>query len=201
MWPVLVLFLLMPLLSLPLSARADEIAASIGQRYGGSFEDVNTAVTFELADSSSYGVLIDFDSEPNKQIEVYLSRQDTSLMANDLFTGDPLFDLTIDYYHIGGLVMYGEGEGMRPFVSGTFGLTQMNPKGSDLSTENKFSLSLGGGGKVFITRRLGLRFGVRGIYTSVNSNSAIFCSSGCAIKVNSSGFVQTELSASLVMAF
>jgi hypothetical protein len=42
---------------------------------------------------------------------------------------------------------------------------------------------------------------VRGIYTSVNSNSAIFCSSGCAIKVNSNGFVQTELSASLVMAF
>ena len=90
---------------------------------------------------------------------------------------------------------------VRPFVSGTFGLTRMEPKRADLTTENRLSLSLGAGAKIFFTKNLGLRFDVRGIYTALNADTAIFCSGGCAIKVNSSGFVQTELSAALMMRF
>ncbi|MGB8410062.1 MAG: hypothetical protein WCE58_09180, partial [Gallionella sp.] len=132
---------------------------------------------------------------------VFLSRQDTRLTTTGTFTGNPLFDLTIDYYHIGGLYMLPDYDRVRPFVSGTFGLTRMAPDRADLTAENRFSVSLGGGAKIYFTKNLGMRFDVRGIYTALNGNTEIFCSGGCAIKVVSSGFVQTELSAALLMRF
>jgi hypothetical protein len=183
------------------AAQGIEIAPFAGHRYGGGFEDTNTAARFELGDAAAYGLLLDFDSEPDKQIEVYLSRQNTHLATTGLFTGNPLFNLTIDYYHIGGLYMLPEVERVRPFVSGTFGLTRMTPKRSDLTTENRLSLSLGGGAKFFLTESLGLRLDVRGIYTMLNSDTSVFCSGGCTIKVRGNGFVQTELAVALMMRF
>jgi hypothetical protein len=189
-------------LSLPAIVQAVEVTPFVGQRYGGSFADANTGASFQVADASAFGLVFDFDTEPDKQIEILLSRQNTSLSTNDpLFTGNPLFDLTIDYYHLGGLYMLPDYDKVRPFVSGTFGITRMDPKRADLTTETRMSLSLGAGAKIFFTKNLGLRFDVRGIYTALNADTAIFCSGGCAIKVNSSGFVQAELTAALMMRF
>ena len=183
------------------AARAVEIAPFTSHRYGGNFEDTNTLSGFELADATSFGLLLDFDSEPDKQIEVFLSRQDTQLTTAGAFTGNPLFDLTIDYYHIGGLYLLPADGLMHPFVSGTIGLTRMVPKRSDLTAENRLSLSLGGGVKFFLSKALGIRFDVRGIYTALNADTAVFCSGGCTIKVRSNGFLQTEVGAALMMRF
>lgn len=183
------------------AAQMVEVTPFAGQRYGGSFEDTNTASKFEVGDAKSFGLLLDFDSEPDKQIEVLLSRQDTHLATTGPFTGNPLFDLTIDYYHIGGLYMLPEGERVRPFVSGTIGLTRMAPKRADLTTENRLSISLGGGAKFFLSRSVGLRLDVRAIYTMLNADTSVFCSGGCTIKVRSNGFVQTEAGAALLMRF
>lgn len=191
------------LLALPPAAPAQavEVAPFTGHRYGGYFKDANTATEFEVADASAYGLLFDFDLEPDKQIEVFLSRQDTHLATTGIFTGNPLFDLAIDYYHIGGLYMLPGSERMRPFLSGTFGLTRMIPKRSDLSTEHRLSLSLGGGAKFFLTRSLGIRFDIRGIYTMMDADAAVFCSGGCSIRVRSNGFLQTEAGAALMLRF
>lgn len=198
----LVIVLALVALSHSAPARAVEITPYIGHRFGGSFQDSITAANFEVADAAAYGLVLDFDLEPDKQIEVLLSRQNTYLSTGDpLFTGNPLFDLTIDYYHIGGLYMLPEGDRVRPFLTGTLGLTRMAPKPADLTTENRLSLSLGAGAKIFFTKNLGLRFDVRGIYTVLNSDTAVFCSGGCTIKVNSGGFVQTEIGAGLMMRF
>jgi opacity protein-like surface antigen len=198
----LVLALSMLALSHAALAQAVEVAPFTGHRFGGSFVDSVSAASLEVADTAAFGLVLDFDLEPDKQIEVLLSRQNSHLSSNDpLFTPNPLFDLTIDYYHIGGLFMLPVGDRVRPFLTGTFGLTRMDPKPADLTTENRFSLSLGGGAKIFFTKNLGLRFDLRGIYTSLNANTEVFCSGGCTIKVNSSGFVQTEASAALMMRF
>jgi hypothetical protein len=197
----LVLAISMLAMSLAVPVQAVEVTPFVGHRYGGSFEDANTAAKFEVADASTFGVVLDFDLEPDRQIEVLLSRQNTSLTTSGTFTGNPLFDLTIDYYHIGGLYMLPDFDRIRPFVSGTFGLTRMAPDRADLTTENRFSLSLGAGAKFILTKQLGLRFDARGIYTMLNSDTAVFCSGGCTIKVNSNGFVQTEVSAALMMRF
>ena len=189
------------LLFLAAPAQAVEVAPFAGYRFGGYFADTNTATEFEVADASAYGLMVDFDLEPDKQIEVYLSRQNTHLTASGIFTGDPLFDLAIDYYHIGGIYMMPGSTRVRPFLSGTFGLTSMAPKRADLTTENRLSIALGTGAKIYFTEKLGLRFDLRAIYTALNADTEIFCSGGCAIKVYSSGFVQTEVGAALMMIF
>ena len=182
-------------------ARAVEVAPFIGHRYGGSFQDANTLSGFELADANSFGLLLDFDTEPDKQIEVFLSRQDTQLTTAGTFTGNPLFNLSIDYYHIGGLYLLPAEGLMHPFVSGTMGLTRMVPKRADLTTENRLSLSLGGGAKFYFSRSVGVRFDVRAIYTMLNADTAVFCSGGCTIMVRGNGFVQMEAGAALLMRF
>jgi hypothetical protein len=179
-----------------------EITPFAGLRFGGGFEDTNTGTSISLNDSGSYGLVVDFDISPDQQIEVYLSRQSTTLTADGTFTGDPLFDLSVEYYHVGGLYLIEvESDRVRPFVSGSFGLTRLNPQGDDLSTETQLSLALGGGAKFFITEHLGLRLDARGIFTALNSNGAVFCSGGCAISVQSSGFIQGELNAGVVVRF
>jgi hypothetical protein len=163
-----------------------------------------TDTELELDDSVSYGLILDFDLDYQRQIEIYLSRQNTQLAASQPFLGYSQFDLKVDYYHIGGLFYpdYPEGgERFRPFVSGTFGLTRMNPEGANLSTENFFSIALGGGAKYFPVKHLGLRFDFRAIFTAVDSDSAIFCSGGCVVSVDSEGFWQTEIGASVVFRF
>jgi hypothetical protein len=198
----LVLALAFATLSHSLPVQAVEIAPFIGHRFGGNFQDSVSSIGFEVADAASYGLLLDFDFEPDKQIEIYMSRQNTQLSTGDqLFTPNPLFDLTIDYYHIGGLYMLPEGDRVRPFVMGSFGLTRMAPKPANLSVENRFSLSIGGGAKIFFTKNIGMRLDVRGIYTALDSSTEVFCSGGCTIKLTSSGFVQTDISAALMMRF
>jgi len=199
--PLVFVFALVTL-SQAATVQAVEIAPFIGHRFGGSFQDSISSTGFEVADAASYGLVLDFDLEPNKQIEVYLSRQNTHLSTGDqLFTPNPLFDLTVDYYHIGGLYMLPDFDRVRPFLTGTFGVTRMAPEPANLTTEYRFSLSLGGGAKIFITKNLGLRFDLRGIYTALDSSTEVFCSGGCTIKLTSSGFVQTEASAALMMRF
>jgi hypothetical protein len=183
------------------AASGIEITPFGGFRFGGSFEDANTGDTIAIDEAGSYGLMLDFDLEPAKQIEVYLSRQSTKLSSGGTVTGNPKFNLTVDYYHIGGLLML-EGDRVRPFVSGTFGLTRMDPQGGDRTAEYFFSIALGGGAKIPLTERLGLRFDARGIFTAVNTNGTIFCAnSGCAIHVQGGGVLQGELTAGLIFKF
>lgn len=177
-----------------------EITPSVSYRFGGGFEDANTGTNINLDESAGYGLVIDFDIQPDKQIEVYLSRQSTTMSSGGPFTGDPLFDVVVDYYHIGGLYLF-EGERFRPFISGTLGLTRMDPQRTDLRSETRISAAIGGGAKFFLTENLGIRLDLRGIYTALNSNASIFCAGGCAVQVRSSGFLQGELGAGLILLF
>ncbi len=185
------------------AAQAVDIAPFVAQRFGGSMDinDSGTGTGLELDDASSYGLVLDFDLDWQHQIEVYISHEDTQLQASQPFVGYSLFDLAVDYYHIGGLYYPTEDERFRPFVSGTFGLTRMDPEGAGLATEDFFSLALGGGATFFPTKHLGLRFDVRGIYTAIQTGTAIFCSGGCVVSVSSEGFWQTEIGASVVLRF
>ena len=122
------------------------------------------------------------------------------MWAGGPFTGNPLFDVSVNYYHIGGLYLF-EGERFRPFISGTLGLTRMDPQRADLSAETRISAALGVGAKFFFTESLGIRLDVRGIYTAINSDASIFCAGGCAVQVRSSGFFQGELGAGLILRF
>jgi hypothetical protein len=152
----------------------------LGYTWGGEFNDSVTGAALKVNETSNYGVMVDINlvninQDEESQVELYFSHQATQLKTDSgTFTGNPLFDLDIDYYHLGGT--YGADLGkVKPFMVGTFGVTHMVPQGPGLDSLTKFSLSLGGGVKLFATDRIGLRLEGRWFGTLFNGSGSAFC--------------------------
>ncbi len=191
--------LLALLLLVPASSRADwgaEITPFAGFRFGGSFEDNTTGLELDVDEGESFGIILDVRATHETEYELFYSVQKTQLKGDGLLAGDPLFDLDIHYLHIGGTYLF-PGEKVRPFIGGGLGLTYFSPDGPGLDSEVYFSLSLGGGAKIPISKRVGLRFEARGFLTILPDDTDIFCvSSGgaaCAVRVQGDVFGQVLL--------
>jgi hypothetical protein len=104
----------------PLSNRTDytgtlEIVPYTGYQIGGRFTDELTDTDLELADASTWGFLVGYNYTKYSQIEFYYSHQETELSSGGLAASDKLFDLDVDYYHIGGV---GRGKFAEPLLAG-----------------------------------------------------------------------------------
>jgi opacity protein-like surface antigen len=188
----------------PVWAADFEVTPFAGYTMGGDFQDAETGQSLSFNDTSSYGIMLDFRQagDSDSWIEVYLSRQQTKLKADQgLFVGNPLLDVDIEYYHLGGT--YGQSTGkIRPFVVGTFGATHMVPQGTGLNSETKFSLSLGGGVKLYLTEHVGLRLDARWFGTLFNGSGGVFCSNGaCLVTVQGDVLSQYTANAGIILAF
>ncbi len=96
--------------SAPAYAAQFEITPFAGFTWGGTFTDSVTGTTLRVDDTSSYGLILGIQADERTTYELYVSRQVTRLRTDKgPFTGNPLFDLDIEYYHIGGT--YTEAEG------------------------------------------------------------------------------------------
>jgi hypothetical protein len=202
--PIRLLVLLAALfVFLPALARADwglELTPFAGFRFGGSFEDNTTGLDLDVDEGESFGLILGFPASYESDYELFYSLQKTELQGDGLFAGEPLFDLDIHYLHLGGTYLF-PGEKVRPFASGGLGLTYFSPDRPGVDSEIYFSLSLGGGAKIPISKRLGLRFEGRGFLTILPDDTDIFCvSSGgaaCAVRVQGDVFGQVELLAGI----
>ncbi|MBZ2169294.1 hypothetical protein [Marinobacter sp. F4216] len=163
----------------------------------------STRDQIDFRDSVSYGLVLNFDlEEPGKQGELYFGRQSTSARLDDgLFApGVDAIDLTIYQLQFGGLYFPG-GQNHGGFVSGVLGMTRLEPEDSRFETDHRLALSIGGGYQFFLTEALRLRLDLRGVYTALNSASSVFCSGGCELRFASSGYLQVEAGAGLVVRF
>lgn len=198
---------------LTLTLTAPPVAADVGLSPFAGFRlsssvDVETpgASTkdqIDFRDSDSHGLVLNFDlAEPGKQGEVYFGRQRTSArLDSGLFaSGADSIDVTIYQLQFGGLYFPG-GQSHGGFVSGVLGVTRLEPEGSGYETHHRAALSLGGGYQFFLTEQLRLRLDLRGIYTALNSGGSAFCSGGCELRFESSGYLQVEAGAGLVIRF
>ncbi len=190
----------------PANAGDFEITPFAGYTWGGEFDDSVTGARLKVNETGNYGVMVDINMDINQdqqsQIELYFSHQATQLKSdNGPFTGNPLFDLDINYYHLGGT--YGMDYGkIKPFLVGTLGVTHMVPQGPGLDALTKFSLSLGGGVKLFATDHIGFRFEGRWFGTLFNGSGSAFCTTGtCAINVQGDLFSQFVTNAGIIIAF
>ncbi len=198
-------FLMMAMLAaLPLPARAAqfEITPFAGHTWGGEFTDAVTGNTAEVGESADYGLMLDVRKDDRSQYELYVSRQSTRLTTGQgLFTGNPLFDLDIWYFHVGGTYTEAEGR-VKPYVAGGLGATYLDPKGQGLNAETRFSLSIGVGAKVYVTEHIGLRLEGRWFGTLFNGSGSVFCANGaCALNVQGDLFSQVVANAGVVLAF
>ena len=179
-----------------------EITPTIGYTFGGTLKDEFTGTKIEADDSVSYGFILSYNVSPETQVEFYYSHQPTELKVSSgaIFTGNPLFDLDIDYFHLGGL--YGRDMGnFMPFIAAGLGVTHLDPERGD--SENKFSVSLGGGLKLMLAERIGLRLEGRGFGTYIDSGSStVFCTFGSCAIVSDGDFIwQFSTLAGLILTF
>ena len=172
-----------------------------GYTFGGKFEDEENDETIEISEESSFGFRLAYDYDYNSQIEFLYSHQATELTGGDLFPKDALFDLDVDYFHIGGSLLWGQDK-WQPYFTGTLGLTHFSPKGSAADSLTRFSMGFGGGVRFFPTERLGMYLGGRGLATFVNSDIEAYSSSeGSYVTIESDTIWQFQLLFGFIFVF
>jgi len=174
-----------------------EISPFYGYRFGGDFDDLdeddNTDV--DLDNSPAWGVLLEFPSGHHTQWQLFYSRQDTELDLGASILAPGAIDLTIEYFHLGGIYVM-EGDRDRPYVGVSFGGTRFSPEGN-YDDEVEFSVALLAGVKFQLTEHLGLRLDGRALGNVTQGESQFFCDGGCVARFTGDGFWQAEVTLGL----
>ena len=179
-----------------------EVTPFYGYRFGGDLEDAETGESFDIDEAPAWGGILNVNLSDVTQFEFYYSHQETELKPDDgLFAAERLFDLDVDYYHVGGTYILTTGT-WQPFVVGTVGVTHLSPDASGADSLTRFSLGIGGGVRFVPSEHFGLYLAGRGLFTFVDSDTFIRIENGATtIRLHSDGFVQAELQAGLIFAF
>jgi hypothetical protein len=185
-----------------LSAQSFEVSPFYGYRFGGSFVDLYTAQPFDLDGAPATGIAFDvriYDDD-DFQVEGLFTHQaaDVSLEA---LAGRPaeLLRVAADHWLVGALQEFDAGN-VRPFTTGMAGLTRYAANGDN---EFRFTLSAGGGVKMFPARRVGIRLDGRLFSTFVDGGgNAIACTPGvCLVGLHVSVVWQAEFTAAVIVRF
>jgi Outer membrane protein beta-barrel domain len=174
-----------------------EITPLLGYRDGGQFKDGASGTTADLNGNGSVALAVNWrTADPDAQYELFYSRQST-----DTDTA-PSIDMKTEYLHIGGTTLLAESEGrMVPFAVGGIGAARFTPGLAGFSDETRWSLSLGGGVRLPLTKHIRLRFEARGYLTWLGGDASLFCSGGCVITAKSKTFFQYEALGGVSVSF
>ena len=184
--------------ALPAAAQ-NSISVYGGYRGGGSFQqDTSPFASIGLKSSASGSIALDFGLDTMRQVQVFASYQSTDLEAS---ASTPTVPLTVSYLHLGGTNYFEGAVGRGAYVVGGLGVTRLAPGLSGLSAEYRPSLNLGLGYQWPIAGALSLRAELRGYFTLINSDSALFCSGGCVVQIKGDGLTQVEGLLGLNLAF
>ena len=184
--------------------------AEIGGFYGISFNSqIRTYYgQFKVDNKANYGGQLSIALSSQTFVELMYNRTDTKVQYFDRFGASQPFDVSIEYFHIGGLQQLDIGSEMiAPFGNFTLGPTRFNIKnqvdlegdGSNYYSGDAWALSvaLAGGAKIFLHERIGIRLQARlgmpmlfnGLYLGVGTGGV---SSGASFRVP---LVQFDLTA------
>jgi hypothetical protein len=177
-------------------------------RGGGSFADATSGQTLRLDDSSAWAISYDRDLDGSRQLQFYISYQNTHLALDRAALGNPpvgaapaTLPIKVIYFHIGGINYFDGPIGQGPYVVGGLGATLFAPGSNGTRDEVRPSLNLGIGYQAALGARLALRLEARGYITVVNSSGGLFCSGGCVLKIKGDAVTQGEAQLGLSYRF
>lgn len=183
-----------------------EITPFAGYRFQGEFDSsgfddfFNPFDDLTIADGESYGVVVDFALGRAFMLELILSHQESELALEGFFF-DPdevLFDVDVDYYHVGFLYRWTPGQ-IHPFFGISAGISRLDAQGEGGGSFDRPSVSIGGGAKFFFTDHFGIRLEGRGFWTFIDDDVSDVCD--CGFRDDSVFLVQPEVRAGLIFAF
>ena len=179
-----------------------EITPLAGYRFGGDFDLRDSDGSYEVADSSTFGLILNLRDKANTQWEVIYSQQASDAVFNGATALQPRVDTDIRMLQIGGTYL-GPGELARPYLAATIGGTRIE---TDFASDAFFSGSIGVGLQILPESRVGIRLEARAYGTLTDSDSRIFCGTGpddnfCAVRVDGDVLGQFETFAGVVFRF
>lgn len=190
-----------------------ELAPTVGWRFGGTTSSTgNTYIeNVKIPNTLSFGLTAEYALKPWGSIELLWSHQDTELRANLTAAGaglgedERLTHLNIDTFQLGGLWQSGDPlNRARLYFDLLFGVTIFTPA-PEFSTLTRFSASVGGGIKFYLTDHLGARLGARWMPVYINSSNSGYstCSAfyGCYTYYGTNYLSQGDAAAALLMRF
>ena len=187
------------LVPLQLSAQQGaELTAFGGYQVGGKLEVQEGDL--RISDNPNFGVILNVPVQSGGQAELFWAHQETNLTLTDRITGvkSEVFPMSVDYFQLGGLVEAQRSGRVKGYGVGTLGATLLSPKGTDRSSEWRFSGGFGIGAKSFLNEQVGIRTEARLMFTLINGAGSIWCGGGgCLTNVSGTAVAQLLLTAGL----
>jgi hypothetical protein len=189
-------------------AAAPQFEAAVfgAYRIGGEFDVDNPPAgapgSADLEDGSGWGVGLALYRDDDSYYELLYSRQATEIDRNAPVVGS--LEVTTEYYHLGGTLLFDPQPALRTWLSLTIGVTRFTANG--YGAESEFSASLGAGLRMPLGERVALTLGLRGYLTFVDTDTRFFCSSidgqgTCLLNSTGSTIFQAEASAGIAVRF
>jgi hypothetical protein len=186
-----------------------EITPFGGYRIGGEFDTQETTTeesrTVDLEDGSSWGVDVGIYRDSWSFYEILYSTQSVNLDSSDQALDR--VDVSTDYIHFGGTLLFADEYWMVPYFSFTAGATMFDASGG-YDSDTKFSISMGTGLRLPFSDHVAATLGLRGYLTFVSSDGGIFCvsrpqegQSGCLLKSSGDTYFQGEATLGLTLRF
>ena len=183
-------------------AQTFELAPFVGYRVGGDFYEVAIGQPVDTDGAVSVGLLADLrlrQFDPGFTLTALFTRQQPLVEVRPTFFDPPVAArVTVDHLQVGATQEFRSGRA-RPFLVGLLGLTHY---GLPHDSEVRFSLSGGGGVKLFAAPWIGVRLDGR-VYATFDALGArgVCGGYGCLLGIDASVFWQGEATAGVIFAF
>ncbi|NOX67254.1 MAG: hypothetical protein GXO85_16015 [Chlorobi bacterium] len=116
---------------------------------------------FNIKNDANYGITIDLelDRKSGVSLELLYDRIDTRAVLKKYPTNitEDLFDMSVEYYQIGGLYNKPMNKKFSTFGVFTFGAARMAPVSTKFGDDWRFAVTAGGGIKYFFSKSIGIR--------------------------------------------
>jgi hypothetical protein len=186
----------------PSFAQDVEVSPFYGYRFGGDFVELYAARPLDFDGAPATGIIFDarlYDGD-DFQIEGLFTHQAATVLVAQA-PGRPATEwrVSADHWLAGGLQEFNGGP-LRGFTTGMLGLTRYAAEGN---SEFRFTLSAGGGVKVFADRRVGVRLDGRVFATFIDgSGNSIACTPGvCLVGLYVNVAWQADFTAGVTVRF
>ncbi len=182
-----------------------ELTAYGAARFGGKVNVRDSEESWELDDSSSFGLILNWRHSGETMWEVLYSKQQTEAEFSAAAPDDRPIDIDLQVLQLGGTYQF-EGNKTIPYLAATVGAAHAEASANGNESDTFWSFSIGGGVLINPTSRVGLRLEARYYGTLASSSTDLFCRSGpegggCAFRVDGNLLSQIETFAGIVVRF
>lgn len=176
-----------------------------GYSFGASeFNNTENSLTeqgkLKIAETEHYGFMAGVTTIEPGNIYFLYSHQSSDLRSGGNFSSNPITDIDVDYFHVGGSLFFPNGN-LKPYTTASIGLTQMRPS-DNYTNESRFSMGFGVGLEYQITEVFSLFSEARGYATFFSNESRLFCDSDqCVLDIHADIMWQGQVNAGIKLIF